>query len=738
MKKILLFASALAGLFLAASCQQENLEPVQMGNTVTITVEAPGAMSTKAIADGLNVNEVHYAVYKTAEGVDYSIYNEGNNETDGPLAQGVVEMEKKRASIDFDLLQDQEYTVIFWAQVKDAGHYNLGDLRTISFANNTVVGNDESRAAFYAKYSFDTKVHKDHKVTLFRPFAQLNLLTTEESLHPDQPGQTIGYDIEILNSKVIVTGLSNVFNTVTGVSEDATTEFTFDMAKTPAQNGETTLEVNGVNYHYVSMNYFFVPLNEKLVDITYYLDTDKGSIDNEVVSVPVKKNHRTNVIGNLLTRETSFEIIVDERFEQPDELADIAVTTPTDADALAAAIANPDIKVINLACDINGSNFRINENDPAKELTMNMNDYAISNGSEDGSYDFYILNKSTVIFNDANFPEAGGMIQAAYGATVIFNSGVSNILSTSTSQRYNFYAASPGTTITINDGTFTFDAYRQRSYACAVNGAIIYIKGGTFGVAPNHTRWTTPIYTDATGKVIITGGTFGFDPTEWLAPGYEAIKSGNTWTVKYVAATADALAAGFANPDVNEINVTAPISATSVLSLTEDKALTLNMNNNAFSTGSADSSYDINVLAGSLTLNDANFPEAGGMIQAAYGAEVVFNSGVSTIATGTTSQRYNFYAASPGTTITINGGSFAFEAYKKRSYVCALNSAVVYITGGTFGPAPTHPNWKHPIYTESNGQVIITGGSFGFDPTEWVAEGYQAVQSGSTWTVEAL
>jgi hypothetical protein len=70
--------------------------------------------------------------------------------------------------------------------------------------------------------------------------------------------------------------------------------------------------------------------------------------------------------------------------------------------------------------------------------------------------------------------------------------------------------------------------------------------------------------------------------------------------------------------------------------------------------------------------------------------------------------------------------------------VCALNNAVVYITGGTFGPAPTHPSWKYPIYTESNGQVIITGGTFGFDPTEWVAEGYQAVQSGSTWTVEAI
>ena len=47
----MLFASALAGLFLAASCQQENLEPAAKGNAVTFTVEAPAALQTKAITD---------------------------------------------------------------------------------------------------------------------------------------------------------------------------------------------------------------------------------------------------------------------------------------------------------------------------------------------------------------------------------------------------------------------------------------------------------------------------------------------------------------------------------------------------------------------------------------------------------------------------------------------------------------------------------------------------------------
>ena len=331
MKKVLLSSFAVAGLFLAASCQQETTGSVQADSTVTITVEAPGAMNTKAIADGTNVNEVHYAVYKTNSGEDYAIDDSGA--IDGPLAQGVVEMSNKRASIDFDLLQDQKYTVIFWAQVAGAGHYTLGDLRTITIDDAVVDGNDETRAAFFARYDFSTYEHKDHEVTLRRPFAQLNLLTTPESLTPVQQGQTAGYTIDVKTSEVKVIGLGTSFNTLDGVAPAADATILYEMAATPEEQGQTTLTVNGKEYHYVSMNYLFVPEEEKLVDIEYTVATDKGNISHEIVAVPVKENYRTNVIGNLLTKETTFEIIVDAEFDGdkysyvlPDGM--FAVTTP--------------------------------------------------------------------------------------------------------------------------------------------------------------------------------------------------------------------------------------------------------------------------------------------------------------------------------------------------------------------------------------------------------------------------
>ena len=401
MKKILLFASAIAGLFLA-SCQREGLEPVG-GNTVTITVEAPGAINTKAIADGTNVNEVHYAVYKTNSNEDYSIDNSGA--IDGPLAQGVVEMNNKRASVNFDLLQDQNYTVIFWAQVKDAGHYNLGDLRTIEVAKE-VAGNDETRAAFFARYDFSTFEHKDHVVTLRRPFAQLNLLTTQESLNPVQEGQTQGYTIDVKTSEVIVKGLSTSFNTLTGLAPAGDETFTFVMADTPEEQGQETLTVNDKAYHYVSMNYFFVPEDEKLVDIEYTVVTDKGNIGHEIVAVPVKENYRTNVIGNLLTKETTFEIIVDPNFDGETVIDGEDYITVTSIEGLQHAIDNAPKGTTSIifANDIVGNatilqkenvNLIINGNDNKFDGIFAVNGGGRASGAE------------TLTFQSINFETAG-------------------------------------------------------------------------------------------------------------------------------------------------------------------------------------------------------------------------------------------------------------------------------------------------------------------------------------------
>ena len=424
MKKILLFASALAGLFLAGSCQKENLESA--GNTVTFTVEAPGAIATKGtIADGTNVNEVHYEVYKNVEGVEHALLTPGSK----PMAKGVVEMVDKKANITLDLLQDQKYTVIFWAQVAGKGHYDTSDLRCIELAqNHQVYANDETRAAFFKRFDFDTKEHKDYKeIKLRRPFAQLNLLTTMESLKPVSTGQTSGYEIDAKQSQIIVTGLAASFNTVTGVGNGVDYPFTFNMADTPEEQGQATLTVNEKAYHYVSMNYMFVPVDAEdgsaTVGLKYEIVTDKGSINHEIENVPIKENYRTNVIGNLFTKESTFEIIVDADFNIPDEfVGEGVVIAKTSEDLVKALKRNEADLVIELIGQqtkaVNPVEFVVPitawktmafGGDKTKTITINANGNKIIFDQKSNDWNHVSLNNDAAVLtiNDADLATSG-------------------------------------------------------------------------------------------------------------------------------------------------------------------------------------------------------------------------------------------------------------------------------------------------------------------------------------------
>ena len=588
MKKIMLFASALAGLFLAASCQQENLEPVQKGNTVTITVETPGAIGTKAVADGNNVTEVRYAVYKTKNGEDYSIDDSG--EILGPLAAGVVEMSGKRASIDFDLLQDQYYTVIFWAQVAGKGHYTFGengDLRTITVAK-TVAGNDESRAAFYARYDFETFGHKDHEVTLKRPFAQLNLLTTLSSLTPEQEGQTLGYTVDVKESQVTVTGLSTTFNTLTGLAPEGDETFEFTLAPTPEESvengglGQETLTVNGTAYHYVSMNYFFVPEDEKLVDISYIVTTDKGNISNEIVAVPVKENYRTNVIGNLLTRETTFNIIVDAEFD-----GEVAPSALSLAAAFGGSVVlDEDVQIgklaveANLTLDLNGHTFT-GVMEVAEGVTL-----ALSNGTvvnEDKTVSG-ITSNGNLILDNVNVTSARHALRIESGTAVI-NGGEYRVAPISKS---TLYALNVGDTdkeavVTIKGGTFVGPKGTMADSGGAVAvkaGSTVNIEGGDFSGGKTKTISNN-------GTMTITGGAFDQEPAaELLGAGYEAVEKDAKWYVlptglTPVATSEELVAAMKAGNDVfflDNITVAATKGGYTKAGIIQDKVQTIDGN----------------------------------------------------------------------------------------------------------------------------------------------------------------
>ena len=315
MKKILLFASALAGLFLAASCQQENLEPVQAGQQVTFTIEAPAAMQTKAIADGQNVDQLVYEVWLTPTLGDLE---NGAQKLYQATTEMVSDGTTNKAELTLDLVNDQKFTVLFWAQV--AHTYDTDELTAVGYKDlDALKANDESLAAFYGvAYVDDCRNVKidgtsaSPEVILKRPFAQLNLCTLNTST---------AYKVDMLESEVIVRDVPTVFNVVNGVEAvDSYEDVTFDMAAVPSN--PATITVNNKTYQYAGMNYMFAGHN---ITLEYNIKTalngqSEATVTNVISDVPLKENYRTNIVGNLLTSKTDFEIIVDADFNAPENV----------------------------------------------------------------------------------------------------------------------------------------------------------------------------------------------------------------------------------------------------------------------------------------------------------------------------------------------------------------------------------------------------------------------------------
>ena len=354
MKKLLYSAVALATI-LFASCQQENLEPVAGGSQVTFTVEAPAVMQTKAIGDGLNVNELIYEVWFTPTHGD--LENGAQRLYQGRTTLAVDEQtSKNKATLTLDLVNDQKFTVLFWAQVEGTGVYNTNQLNAVTYNGEIVDGaiknylaNDESLAAFYSVAYVDDAKHVKYvdgvmqgtngTVKLRRPFAQINLATLNTSQK---------YNVVMENSTMTLSNVPTTFDVVNSeVSGSVKMEF-----KSSAVPSNPNKLRGYDDYWYAGMNYVFAGNNTPNINVSYEIQTRlnggvEATVSNIVPNVPIKENYRTNIIGNLLTSEVDYEIVVDADFYEPDyedETEDVyhAISSPEDLQHFANLVNSGD------------------------------------------------------------------------------------------------------------------------------------------------------------------------------------------------------------------------------------------------------------------------------------------------------------------------------------------------------------------------------------------------------------
>ena len=311
MKKFLLYASAIASMMLAGSCQKEVLAPVSEGEaSVKFSIALPEGLQTKAMSQAESTDIVYYEIWNS----DWSrqLYPVEEAGVQSAYASAVVDGCK--ATIDLKLISDQTYNFIFWAQNEACGAYDVTELKNVG-VNYDVIGaegNQDKFDAFYAVEKIRVEGPINKTITLYRPFAQLNF-------GADEMTTTFG-DIVVTDTKIQVSGLATVFNTLTGYGEQAVTEPVAFQAKGIAT--DEALVTGGKSYTWVAMDYMLMMDKQALVNVeaSFGVFGMDEPVTHSLTNVPLKKNYRTNIVGDLFTTDAKLQIIVDPDFETPDHI----------------------------------------------------------------------------------------------------------------------------------------------------------------------------------------------------------------------------------------------------------------------------------------------------------------------------------------------------------------------------------------------------------------------------------
>ena len=369
------------------------------GNVVTFEVSVPEGVATRSYtADGSNVNDLVYAVYST----EATTLEDAQN---GPLKffyavnetqeEGQSSFSDGKSIVSLELLNNQNYLILFWAQSNDAwvsAQESDIDLLHVTYPSSMSANNMHLEAFSGVAFIQNVKGARKETVKLTRPFAQINLATTMPE----------AFTAKLSQSSMTVTGAPAYFDVQKQSASEKTTEepLSFTAANVPdADFGKD-------GYEYAGANYIFAGA-ENTVDVEYNIYTSHGVVNNEVPSVPVQKNYRTNIIGNLLTSTAGYTVELDNRWGTPDyqvELWDgktIKAVTPNENDNniyeidepselawLAAAVNGtlPESKSTIAAQDFAGKTFRLTKdiNLDNREWTPIGNGTAIFKGTFDG------------------------------------------------------------------------------------------------------------------------------------------------------------------------------------------------------------------------------------------------------------------------------------------------------------------------------------------------------------------
>ncbi|MBR0543078.1 MAG: hypothetical protein IIW98_01300, partial [Bacteroidaceae bacterium] len=379
MKHHFIITSALMALFMMASCSEEDMPQGQVsGDFVTFKVAVP-QISTRAISDGYTANRLYWGVYDH-EGL---LLPEISN-TDKDLKKDMVF--SGSGEVKLTLAQDKDYSIVFWAANESNSMCHVDwDGRCMSVEPKEA--NQESYDAFCAYVKIDNvSGYKTQEVKLYRPFAQLNIGTADYA-------KAAASGLTVKNTKIKVSGIPVQYNFVDSTTVGDRTMY-YDYPKTPV-SFKDAFPVNG--YEYLAMNYILVEKDKELVTVKLsYLDDDAQEHERTYTAVPVQRNWRTNIYGNILTSETDFTVEILPGFGEDGEEDLANVVSVSTAEQLLKALASAEKETVKIVMlnDITLDGGTSAYSTEAKEVIIEGSQTSATRNSNNGK-------KPTLTFKDS-------------------------------------------------------------------------------------------------------------------------------------------------------------------------------------------------------------------------------------------------------------------------------------------------------------------------------------------------
>ena len=435
MTKKILFGMMAATMMFATSCENELDLGTNAGENaqVTFSVGTP-EIATRAYSDGQTATVLQYAVYDAA----------GNELTDLTVTDAEIH---GSTTVNLQLTTGNTYSVIFWAAAEDAPYTVDFGAKTMTVDYAEAVSNDETRDAFYKYHTFTVKGAQTETIELKRPFAQLNIGTADYAA-----STSAGYTP--VNSAVTVKSIYNTLNLWNG-EVSGETEVTYDYAEIAK---DETFPVAG--YEYLAMNYLLVAADKALVDIEFgYTETDATAAKTRIVgSVPVQRNYRTNIYGNLLTCDVDINVEINPEYDEPayDASLQYAIENGGEVTLSQDVVLDNPLKV-----------------KAGKVVVIDLNGYTISGTDKNTAGNYYLIdNRGTLTIKDNSAAKSGAITLTAESNREWNASSV-------------VVANNPGGKLVIDGGTIEHLGGSDMSYAVdnLTNGKATYaetvINGGT-------------------------------------------------------------------------------------------------------------------------------------------------------------------------------------------------------------------------------------------------------------------